>query len=433
MRTAVSLITMTMLTALAATEASAEWRLYVNRDNKAWSLERAFVSNDECDRAARTLYKSGQALGVGCAEYPSPASTQALTSRPAEYARPSPVSQQRQIARADEPARTTGPRTTTVRSGERPTRSTSPRPVPVADRVAEPIASAPAAVIFPPSGGMEIRTEEAPRPAVAASHPAPAPRRQAAPHAAPMVAQRSPVEEDKNSTAVALARAAAEASAAAAQQGEAEIAKRETAVTADKAERRTHLAVFGGLALVITTGVAYSVYRVARTSPLRALAVCLMELGAITAALAYPFAELWARLKVSESIVLSWLPGVLAGVVVAGVGVIVLALERARKPARLTKTSGLASPQAPAELIKPGQYIKPGEPGKPAETAKSAEPVAPQPVRTLEPVGFLEPATAHTEASRPEIPKWAKPPAEPVKPAEPAKPADAVAPAAGGS
>jgi hypothetical protein len=428
MKTAISLITMTMLMALMSTGASAEWRLYVNRDNKAWSLESAFVSNDECDRAARTLYKSGQALGVGCAEYPSPASAQAPTPRPAEYARPSTVAQ-RKFARADEPARTTAPRSSTARAGER--RSTTSRPA----SVAEPIASAPAAVIFPPSGGIEIRAEEAPRPAVAASQPAPAPRRQAAPQAAPMVAQRSPVEEDKNSPAVALARVAAEASAAAAREAEAETAKRETAVTADKAERRTLLAVFGGVALVIATGVAYSVYRAARTSPLRALAVCLMELGVITAALAYPVVELWARLKVSEAIVLSWLPGVLGGVVVAGVGVIVLALELTRKPARSNKAGGPArdaSPPAPAELIKPGDYIKPGEPGKPAEPVKPAEPAAPQPVRPLEPVGFLEPV-AHTDAPKPEIPKWAKPPAEPVKPVEPAKPADAAAPAVGGS
>ena len=55
MKTAVGLMTTTIITALVATGASAEWRLYVNRDNRAWSLERAFVSNDECDRAARTL------------------------------------------------------------------------------------------------------------------------------------------------------------------------------------------------------------------------------------------------------------------------------------------------------------------------------------------------------------------------------------------
>jgi hypothetical protein len=422
MRTAISLITTTILAALAATGASAEWRLYVNRDNKAWSLERAFVTNDECDRAARTLYRSGQALGVGCAEYPSPASAQAPTPRPAEYTRPSPVAQ-RQIARADEPAGTTASRSSAPRVGERPTRSVS-RPAAVAERIAEPIASAPAAVIFPPSGGIEIRTEEAPRP-VAASQPAPAARRQAAPQVAPMVAQRSPVEEDKNSPAVALARAAAEASAAAAREAEAETAKREIAVTADKAERRTHLAVFGGVALVIATGVAYSVYRVARTSPLRGLAVCLMELGAITVALAYPFVELWGRLKVFESITLSWLPGVLAGVVVAGVGGIVFAVERTRKPTRASKSGGPTSPQAPVELIKPGDYVKPG-----GEVAKPAEPAAPQPARPLEPVGFLDPA-ASSDGPRPEIPRWAKPPAP--KPAEPAKPADAAAPAVGGS
>ena len=86
MKTAVGLIAMTIVTTTVATGA-AEWRLYVNRDNRAWSLERAYVSNDECDRAARTLYKSGQALGVGCAEYPAPGSAQAPTPRAAEYSR----------------------------------------------------------------------------------------------------------------------------------------------------------------------------------------------------------------------------------------------------------------------------------------------------------------------------------------------------------
>ena len=80
MKTAVGLITTTIMTAMVATGASAEWRLYVNRDNRAWSLERAYVSNDDCDRAARTLYRSGQALGVGCAEYPSPSAAQAPDS-----------------------------------------------------------------------------------------------------------------------------------------------------------------------------------------------------------------------------------------------------------------------------------------------------------------------------------------------------------------
>jgi hypothetical protein len=76
MKTAVGVVA-TMMMAAMATEASAEWRLYVNRDNKAWTLDRVFVSNDECDRAARSLYKSGQALGVGCAEYPAQAQAQA--------------------------------------------------------------------------------------------------------------------------------------------------------------------------------------------------------------------------------------------------------------------------------------------------------------------------------------------------------------------
>jgi hypothetical protein len=398
MKTAVGLIATTILT-IVATGASAEWRLYVNRDNKAWSLERAFVSSDECDHAARTLYRSGQALGVGCAEYPAPASGQAPTPRPAQYSQSNPA--QRHVVRADDPARTSASRSSVSRVAERPGRSTA-RPAPVA----EPIASVPAAVIFPPSGGIEIRQEEPPRPAVVAQA-VPQPRRQSAPAAArPNPVTPPSTDDDKDSVAVALAKAATEAAAASAREAEAEAAKREAAITTDKAERRTTLAVFGGVTLVILASVAYSVYRVARTSPLRGLALGLIEVGVITAALAYPVVALWTRLKISES-GLSWMPGLLAGIVIAGVGVIVMALEFTRKPSRSTAAGASArdaerKPQAPVELIKPGEYVKTGEPSKPAE------PVTPlQPVRPLEPVASLE-------APRPvEIPKWAKPPEVP--------------------
>ena len=411
MKTAVGLIATTMITAMVATDAAAEWRLYVNRDNKAWSLERAYVSNDECDRAARALYRSGQALGVGCAEYPAPGAAQA--SRPAEASRSNPTAQ-RQVARADEPARAGASRSSAPRVAEYPARSTTPRQTRVVERVSDHAPAAqshPAAVIFPPSGGIEVRSDaEAPPAAVVASRPAPEPRRQAAPAVPPRnteVAQGT-TEDDKHSAAVALAKAAAEATAAAAREAEAEATKREETVVADKAERRTLLAVFGGVALVITTGVAYSIYRVARTSPLRALAVGLIELGLLTAALAYPAVELWARLKISESIVLSWFPGLLAGLVVAGAGAIVLAVQLTRKPARKAGHAGAGAASTastkPIELIKPGEHVKTGEPGK--------EPVKPlTPVRPLEPVRPLDAAP----------------------PVEPAKPADTPAPVSGGS
>src|SRR5262249_45246410 len=156
---------------------------------------------------------------------------------------------------------------------------------------------------FPPSGGIEIRAEEPPRPAVVAQR-APESRRQAAPAIAP----RS-TEEDKSSAAVSLAKAATQAAAAPAKETEAEAAKREAGVAADKAERRTLISVFGGVTLVILTGVAYSVYRVARANPLRGLAMGLIELGLVVAAFAYPVAELWMRLKIAHSVVLSWIPG----------------------------------------------------------------------------------------------------------------------------
>ena len=205
------------------------------------------------------------------------------------------------------------------------------------------------------------------------------PRRQAAPATVSASFRRTPA-------AVALAKAATEASAASEREVAAEAAKREEAVTADKAERRTQLAIFGGIALVVTTGVAYSVYRAARTSPLRGLAVCLIELGVLTSALAYPVVELWNRLKISNLVLSSWLPGLFAGIVLAGVGVIVLALELTRKSTRPKAAPARdAKPSAPVELIKPGDHVKTGEPGKPGEPVRPLTPVRPlEPVRPLD-------------------------------------------------
>ena len=376
MKTAIGVVAAMTITAMAAPTASAEWRLYVNRDNRAWSLERSYISNDECDRAARTLYKSGQALGVGCAEYPQP---QPPASRPAEYSRSNPAAP-RQVTRVDEPARVRSSRSN-PRVGEYQVRATSSRQAAVAGPPAAS-QSHPAAVIFPPSGGIEIRPEETPKPAVASSQARTPSQRQAA----PIVAQRN-AEDDKTSAAVALARAAAEGTAASAREVASEAAAREAAVTASNTKRRTPLAIFGGVALVIGTGVVYSVHRVARTSPLRGLAVCLIEVGLLTAALAYPVVEMWTTLKLSTSIVLSTMPGVLAGLVIAGVGVIVLALELTRKPAR-PSTANIAvpprdastperKPQPPVEPVRPLQPIRPHEAVHPFEAPKPAEPVKP--------------------------------------------------------
>jgi hypothetical protein len=391
MKTVVGLMTTTIITAMVATSASAEWRLYVNRDNKAWSLERTYVSNDDCDRAARTLYGSGQALGVGCAEYPPPSAAQGPAPRPAEYSR-SMTTAPRPAARADEPTRMNSSRSSAQRVAEYPARSTASRQVAAVERAPDPVAASashPAAVIFPPSGGIEIRSDDAPAPAVVASRPLAAPRRQTAPAA--------PQRSTEDPAAVALAKVASEASAASAHEVAAEATKREEVVAADMAERRTQLAIFGGIALVVATGVAYSVYRVARTSPLRGLAVCLIELGGLTSALAYPIVELWNRLKISSFVVSSWLPGLFAGVVVAGVGVIVLALELTRKPAR-AKAAGSPTrdaerkPQAPVELIKPGEHVKTGEPGKPVEPVRPLQPIRPlEPVRPLDAPAPVEP------------------------------------------
>jgi hypothetical protein len=400
MKTAIGVVAAMMITAMVAATASAEWRLYVNRDNRAWSLERTYRSNDECDRAARTLYTSGRALGVGCAEYPQRNPTQSPAPRAAEYSRSTPAAP-RKVARADEPARVTSSRSN-PRVVEYPVRSTSSQTV-----AAEPPAvsqSHPAAVIFLPSGGIEIRPEETPKPAVTPSQPRAEPPRKTA----SMVAQRN--AEGDNSTAVALAKAAAEGTAASAREAASESAAREAVVTANNAERRTQLAVFGGVALVMGAGVAYSVYRVARTSPLRGLAVCLIEVGLLTAALAYPVVEMWTKLKLSSSIVRSTMPGVLTGLVIAGVGVIVLALELTRKPARRS-TANVAVP--PRDASAPERKPQPPvEPLRPVEPVKPVEPVRPlQPIRPLEAVHPLAAA----------------------KPAEPVKPPDAPAPVGGGS
>jgi len=391
MRTVFTLITTTIVTAVAATGASAEWRLYVNRDNKAWSLERTYLSNDDCDRAARTMYRSGQALGVGCAEYPAPSATPAPAPRPAEYVRPASAAQ-RSIAQADDPARVSTVRASTQRIAER---STRPRQVGAAGRATESAAASashPAAVIFPPAGGMEARSDEPAAAPVADSRPAPAAKRPAAP-----AAPQRPVEDP---TAVALAKAATEGAVVSAQEVAVETNKREAAATADKAERRNQLAILAGIALVVVTGVSYSVYRAARTSPLRGLAVCMIELGLLVAGLAYPAVQLWSRLKISSLVVSSWLPGLYAGIAIAGVGVIVLALDIARKPAR-PKAAPAArdAERKPAELIKPGEYVKTGEAGKTGEPVRPLTPV--RPLEAVRPLDAPAPSASDKPADAP--------------------------------
>jgi hypothetical protein len=55
--------------------ASAEWYLMVNRDNKSWQTERAFVFEDDCKREAGSVYRRGGVLGVGCQEWVAPRET----------------------------------------------------------------------------------------------------------------------------------------------------------------------------------------------------------------------------------------------------------------------------------------------------------------------------------------------------------------------
>jgi hypothetical protein len=131
---------------------------------------------------------------------------------------------------------------------------------------------------------------------------------------------------------------------------------------------------------------------------------------------------MWTKLKLSTAFALSTLPGVIAGLVVGGVGVIVLALDLTRKPSRpknavvpLPLPGAVPiperKPQPPVEPLRPvEQTLKPVEQAKPTEPVKPAEPVRPlQPIRPLEAVHPLGAA----------------------KPVEPGKSPDTAAPVAG--
>ena len=93
----------------------------------------------------------------------------------------------------------------------------------------------------------------------------------------------------------------------------------------------------------------------------------------------------------------SWLPGLFAGIVIAGVGLVVLTLELTRKSTR-PKAGAPArdaerKPQAPVELIKPGEHVKTGDPSKPVEPVRPLTPVRPlEPVRPLDAAAPVEPA-----------------------------------------
>ena len=153
-----------------------QWRLYVNRDNKAGSLERAYVSNDDCDRAAHDV-----SLGTGARRrlrrVPA-ARCAAPTPRPVDYA---PQPDDPLGRRADEPARVS-----TSRSSASSRRVSDPRDLASGGRGARPR-----------SGGRDrvssrgghlsaerrhgIRSDEAPAPTVVASRPVAEPRRHAVP------------------------------------------------------------------------------------------------------------------------------------------------------------------------------------------------------------------------------------------------------------
>jgi len=357
------LLAATTLVTISSTCASAEWRLYVNRDNKAWSLDRTFTSSGECDRAARSLYRSGQALGVGCAEHAQANASQPPPSRVAEYPRPNPPSR-RLTPRAAERSRPSASWPSTPRVEEYPPPRPALRGDDVIDRSTAYAPNPPAAMAFSPSRAEEARVE-----------------------VEQMLAQRA-ADAEKAAAASAMA---------------AETAAREAAAAADEAQKRKALTIAAIVALTVAAGVGYSVYRVARTNPLRALSVGLIEVGLLTAALAFPVAEVWTRANAGEwhrqeleiakldrnrleallkmaqerrvpiALVVSPLPGLFAGLGIAAVGVIVLALELTRRPARSSGV-GERKVQPPVESIKP---VRPVEPIRPVAPLKPPETPAP--------------------------------------------------------
>jgi hypothetical protein len=47
--------------------------LYVNADNRSWTLVSTHISEDECDKAARRVMREGKVHGAGCARFdPTP-------------------------------------------------------------------------------------------------------------------------------------------------------------------------------------------------------------------------------------------------------------------------------------------------------------------------------------------------------------------------
>ena len=63
-----TVLTLAVVMALSS-PAAAEWGLYVNRNNKAWSLERTFAFENDCKVEAHKTWKSGAVKGVACQEY----------------------------------------------------------------------------------------------------------------------------------------------------------------------------------------------------------------------------------------------------------------------------------------------------------------------------------------------------------------------------
>lgn len=79
--------------------ASAETMLYLNKDNKTWTMEKTFAFSEDCDKAARRAIREKTALGAGCAPY----STGVFSNRPASRSHASQGSQASQGTTAQKP------------------------------------------------------------------------------------------------------------------------------------------------------------------------------------------------------------------------------------------------------------------------------------------------------------------------------------------
>jgi hypothetical protein len=64
----IAAVTLVLLTA-SAVPSFAETMLYLNKDNKSWTMAKTFAFPEDCDKAARSAMRNKEAFGAGCAPY----------------------------------------------------------------------------------------------------------------------------------------------------------------------------------------------------------------------------------------------------------------------------------------------------------------------------------------------------------------------------